>query len=136
MNIVVPAVLAVDGFVNGNSIRQIAEPSRQLEGTFVSFTRGRLKGFLFSALATGEETLVVPTPKGSPDSYVRVLQAAIASSEDFVDARNGRWIRHPQHHQSGLSTFDFENELKRVTASWQDVFSYIQEDPSESRVGC
>lgn len=135
MKIVVPAVLAVDGFVNGNSIRQIAHPLRQLEGTFVPFARERLKGFLFSESATSEETLVVPTPKGSPDNYVRVLQAAIVSPEGVVDARNGRWIRHPGQHGSEISSFDFENELQRVSASWQEAFSYIQENPSESRIG-
>ena len=123
MLITLPSVLALDELRARNRIRQIAEPTQQLEGTLVPFMRDRIRGFLFRSTASGEETLIIPKKVPLPAGILRVVVGDISADADVADLRSGIWLKHPL--QSGTrGVFDFGLELEAVLNSWKDAFSY------------
>ena len=120
MLITLPSALWRDESCAGNVIRQIRESSHQLAGALVPFNRGRLQGFLFRAQNGGDETFIVPKARQIPEHYSRVIEAGVTNSNDNIDIREGRWIKHPL---LAGTAFDHEDEIRRVLNSWTGAFS-------------
>lgn len=132
MLITLPSILSLDERHSDNPIRQIGEGSRQLEGALAPFSSGRLQGYLFRSESDGEETLIVPAARQIPEHHSRVIKAPIADSENDIDIRDGKWIRHPLLDHR---TLNHEHEIQRVLESWIGAFSYIEEDADQGIKG-
>ena len=133
--ITLPNVLIVDELSAGNRIRQISEPTHQVQGSISPFTRGRLGGFLFRSNATGEETLIVPKTKQLPDNHLRIIEATVLIQNGTVTLGNPTWLRHPVQNGFRIGSFDHAQEIQRVLESWSGAFSYVQEDPARGVLG-
>ncbi|HNP31327.1 MAG TPA: DEAD/DEAH box helicase family protein [Nitrospirales bacterium] len=118
----------------GNPIRQIAELRIDREGSLPTFTRERMRGFLFRPADGNDEILIVSNKKQIPDGYPRIIQAAVNVEGEYVDISSGLWLKHPLLH-SHSDMMDREREIRHVLASWVGAFSYIQEDPEHDKVG-
>ena len=98
MLLTIPQVMGVDESLDGNLLRRIAAPSREIRGQFSRFHRDRLNGWLFQPADDDERVLIVP-PKTQlgrvPDSYERVLMARVGALTDRLDLTAAVWVRHP-----------------------------------------
>ena len=102
----------------------MAAPSRTVEGTLSTFTRERLRGWLFHKSEATEGVLIVP-PKTMRDrvpvTYGKVIRAEIPEvGAQEIDLRAATWLRHPQ---LGIGA-----ARKEVLDSWRGAFRYIEGD--------
>jgi superfamily II DNA or RNA helicase len=133
MIITFPRVLVIDESRAGNLIRQIGERELRREGTLATFTRGRLRGFIFQPTG-GEEVLIIPKTTQIPDGYVRILQATVDATVEFADLSDAFWVKHPLLN-GGVGATNHEHEIQQVLESWVGAFSYIQEDLARNVTG-
>ena len=131
MFLTIPAVLGVDNSPGKNLVRQIAAPRRTIEGTLSTFTRERLRGWLFHSGDATEGLLIVPPKTKSdriPVTYAKVLRAEIPDvSAQEIDLAAAIWVRHPQ-----LGTGAAH---QAVLDSWRGAFTYIEEDQERGIIG-
>ena len=132
MLIIFPHVQSLDEERIGNKIRQIEELAPRLEGALATFTRGRLKGFLFRP-QDGEDVLILPKSGQIPDGYAQVLQATVDAQANRLDLSDGTWLRHPLIRDA--ETVDHGQEIADVLDSWTQAFSYSEEDLSRNIMG-
>jgi superfamily II DNA or RNA helicase len=132
MHITLPDALAVEELRADNSVRQIGERSKPMEGSLATFVRGRLRGFLFRGI-DGKEVLIIPKTQQIPDGHSRVVQATIDPATEVADLSDGVWLRHPVLDRgNGMGR---EAAIEQVLASWIDGFSYVREDPDRKLIG-
>lgn len=136
MNLSLPAVFSVDEITpSRNTIQQISECARTVEGDLATFTRDKLHGHLFNPATGGEPILIVPVKsKQFPDNYEYVVGTDAAPTATDLDGSKGRWLRHPRKAAAGNLT-DNEQAILRVLDSWDEAFSYVQEDQARNRIG-
>jgi superfamily II DNA or RNA helicase len=132
MHIILPDVLIIDELRADNPVRQIGEPSKPVDGSLVTFARGRLRGFLFRA-ADGHDVLIIPKTRQIPDGHPRVLQATIDPAAEVADLSDGIWLRHPLLDHG--NNVERESEIAQILASWVDGFSYVREEPDREIIG-
>jgi hypothetical protein len=131
----VPRVLKVDEKTErSDPIQQISLDSLWIDGTLASFTREKLKGWLFQPLAGTPEILLVPTKaKNVPDTFAHVIACDGITNTEEVDVSKGTWLRYPVAMQTANETPD--QRIQNTLNSWVNAFSYIQEDPSRNVMG-
>jgi len=131
----VPRVLKFDEKTERNDpVQQIGVNSRWIDGTLASFTRDKLKGWLFQPQAGAPEILLVPTKsKNVPDTFAHVISCDGVTNSDEVDVSKGMWLRFPAAMEAANETPD--ERVRSVLSSWLNAFSYIQEDPSRNVLG-
>lgn len=134
MFITFPNVLVIDESRAGNSIRQIGERGRRLEGALATFARPPLRGFLFQPTGDDNDVLIIPKTKQIPDGHVRIVQATINTVASDVVLPDGLWVRHPLLNR-GTGAIVREQEIQQVLDSWVGAFSYFQEDPTRNIKG-
>ncbi len=135
MKLKVPRVLAVDEKTDRNDpIQQIGVNSRWIEGNLASFTRDKLRGWVFRSQADPAEILLVPrNAKNVPNTFSVVIGCdGVPNAEEF-DVSKGFWIRYPVASRAANEPMD--QRIQSVLASWRNTFSYIQENPSQSEMG-
>src|SRR2546426_2225301 len=110
-----PTVFALDERRLGNPVRQIAESSRQIEGTLIPYVWDRVHGFLFQPNGGDEETLILPRARQLPSSQVRVIEGTVTNPTNAVDLRDAKWIKHPV--RSG-AVFDHAQAIQETLKSW------------------
>ena len=98
----------------------------------MGFTAGRLRGFLFQADDTGEETLIVPSARQTPPNHSRVINAEISDRNADIDLRESTWLKHPL---MGAPPSSHDNEIRDVLQSWHGTFSYLEEDTVQGVMG-
>ena len=135
MKLYVPRVLKIDEKTERNdSIQQIGSNSRWIDGNLVSFTRDKLKGWLFQPQAGTAEILLVPTKaKNIPDTIGLVIACDGVANAEEVDVSKGTWLRRPVASQVANETPD--QRIRNVLSSWLNAFSYVQEDASRRVMG-
>jgi hypothetical protein len=122
MILTLPAAFAIDEARHKNPIRQIGESGNSLEGILATFTRDRLRGFMFRPVGVGNEILIVPPKsKNLPEANGHILQSTVADTAGNLDLSEGLWLRHPVMFQAGR--VDREQEIRSVLASWTDAFA-------------
>lgn len=137
MRIKLPYVLAVDDSPKRNSIRQVAVPSAEFDGTLTRITSDKIRGWLFQSAASTQTILIVPSKTKLakvPSHHGQVIAAHVADPpEALVDVTGGTWLRHPQ-----LGDRQSRNEAadhKKVLDSWNGAFSYAGEGTDTGGVG-
>jgi len=132
VKLIIPSVFAIDErTARKNPIQRLAERSRSIDGNLATFTRDRLKGFLFEPSdGTGTILIVPPKSKSLPESHSIILGADIDARNEEVVVSNGVWMRNPLVRVQAPET-SYEWEIQDVLDSWQRAFSYILEDPEK-----
>jgi hypothetical protein len=136
VNLSLPAVFSVDEITpSRNIIQQISECARIVEGGLATFTRDKLHGHLFNPSTGGEPILLVPfKSKQIPDNYGYVVGTDAAPTVTDLDGSKGRWLRHPLK-AAARNPAGNEQTILRVLESWDEAFSYVQEDQARNRIG-
>jgi hypothetical protein len=129
VNLSLPAVFSVDDITPArNTIQQICECARTIEGGLATFSRDKLHGHVFNPAAGEEAILLVPVKsKHVPNNYRYVVGTDAAATATGMDASKGRWLRHPLEGAANNPAAN-EQAILRVLESWDEAFSYIQED--------
>lgn len=134
MHLKVPRVLGTNESPRKNLLQRIAVPDTSFEGTLTSFTRGRLRGWLFQAVGSDVAILIVPVgtlATKAPTHHTRVIAATITDiTAPLVDITAGKWIRHPK-----LADRMPDHEHDEVLNSWINAFSFVAEDTKAGIVG-
>lgn len=136
MKLSLPAVFSIDDITpTHNAIQQIGECARVVEGGLATFTRDKLHGYLFSPAGGEDSILLVPAKsKQIPDNYRYVVGTDAIPTATEVDASKGRWLRHPLK-AAGSNPAGNEQAILRMLESWDEAFSYVQEDPARNKIG-
>jgi len=136
VNLSLPAVFSVDDITPArNTIQQICECARTIEGGLATFSHDKLHGHIFNPAAGEEAILLVPVKsKHVPDHYRYVVGTDASPTGTEMDASKGRWLRHPL---KGAANNPAGNEqaILRVLESWDEAFSYVQEDQARNKIG-
>lgn len=127
MFITFPNVLVVDELRADNSIRQIGELGLQQEGALPTYTRGRLRGFLFQPTGSGGKVLIISRNKQIPEGHERIVQATVDAAAGAADLSDGLWLKHPLLNRHA-DAIDHEQEIQHILESWVGAFSYVQEN--------
>ena len=131
MLLITPYVLGMNDSPQGNLLRQIAERGGTHEGTLSTFSRDRLRGWLFQPADGASAILIVPAKtkvSGIPSSYTKVLRADVADATALqLDLASAEWLRHPRI--GSASAHDV------VLDSWRGAFTYAHEDLERGVVG-
>ena len=135
MKLQVPQRLKIDEKTERNDpIQQVAVGSHWIEGTLVSFTRDKLKGWLFQPQAGTPEILLVPAKsKNIPDTFASVISCDGVINSEKVDVSKGTWLQFPT--VVAVANETPAGRIERVLDSWTGAFSYVQEDPSRELLG-
>jgi hypothetical protein len=135
----VPPVLNIDEKTERNDpIQQIGVSSQWIDGTLASFTRDRLKGWLFQSQAGNPEILLVPTKsKNIPDTFAHVIACDGVTNIEELGVSKGTWLRRPAASASASASANetIDERIQSVLSSWLNAFSYIQEDPLRNVLG-
>jgi superfamily II DNA or RNA helicase len=131
-----PELLGADYSIKGNPIRQIAEREPRREGTLATFTRGRLRGFLFQpAQNDGGSVLFIPGKVNElPAGFNQIIRALPDMAAANQDLSSGIWLKHP-HRRVSAEAVDHVRGIREVLQSWEGAFSYIEENPASNIVG-
>lgn len=135
MKLHVPQVLKIDEKTERNDpIQQIGTGSRWIEGALASFTRDKLKGWLFQPQAGTPDILLVPAKsKNVPDTFAYVISSDGITNSEKVDVSTGTWLRFPAPIAAANEAPD--GRIESVLRSWLNAFSYIQEDATRDVLG-
>lgn len=135
MKIRVPRVLEIDEKTERNDpIQQIGINTRWIEGNLASFTRDKLKGWLFQARDGAQQILLVPSKaKYIPDSFTFVIACDGITNAEEVDVSKGTWLCHPVRVPDRNATPD--RRIQNVVSSWLNAFSYVEEEPLRDVAG-
>lgn len=133
MQVILPSVLGIDVEVAENPIEQIVELNHQREGNLVPFSSGRTTGFLFRP-GEADEILILPNAKNIREGYQRVLVGAPDPALPINDLSKAEWRKHPSIPAVGAEP-DYPSRISEVVDSWNDAFSFVEEDPAHNVVG-
>ena len=133
MQLTFPSVLGIDVEESENPIQQIVELKHQREGHLVPFTSGRTTGFLFRP-GEADEVLILPNAKNLRDGYQRVLIGTPDPTQASNDLSQGEWRKHPLLLVDGAEP-EFAQRITDVLDSWNDAFSFVEEDPARNVIG-
>ena len=134
MLITLPDVL-INKKVKGNLIKQIGVRGFPQKGELPTCTIERLRGHLFQPASENDKVLVIPKKsKRLPTNYTHIVQAVIDTKpeDESIDLSNGVWLKHPL---LARRLKDPEEEIQQILDSWENAFSYIQEDTAQDIVG-
>lgn len=136
MKLIIPSIFAIDErTARKNPIQRLAERPRRIDGNLATFTRDRLKGFLFEPSdGTGSILIVPPKSKNLPENYASIIGAEIDAPNEEVNVLNGTWLRNPLA-QLQAEENPYEREIQGVLDSWEGAFSYIVEDATKRLEG-
>ena len=139
MNIILPDVFIIDTKIKKTktSIKQIGMRGFPQEGSLPTCTIENLRGHLFQPVGENKEVLVIPTKtKKLPSSYTHIVRATVdtETENEPIDLSNGVWLKHPLLTRQ-LESRDHDGEIQKVLDSWENAFSYIQEDIARDIVG-
>jgi superfamily II DNA or RNA helicase len=131
-----PAVFSIDDITPArNTIQQISECARTVEGAIATFTRDRLHGYLFNSAEGRNSILLVPEKsKQIPETYKYVVETDEVPTATDLDASKGHWLRHPSKAATSNPAGN-EEAIQQVLDSWNETFSYIQEDKATNTIG-
>ncbi len=131
-----PAVFSIDDVTPArNAIRQIGQCAGVVEGGLATFTRDKLHGYLFTPVGAQEPILLVLIrSRQLPDNYRYVVGTDSVPTPAELDASKGRWLRHPLMAPSSNPAGN-ELAILRVLESWDEAFSYVQEDSARNKIG-
>jgi len=134
VRISLPAVYRVNDKPSGNLIQQIIEPSYSLDAQIFNYESNKLKGKLIKG--ESEEILVLQNRTTQSVSFSKVLKAKLSSTESGrpeVDFSTGEWLKHPcLDVKNGV---DEKQNLKAILDSWQNAFSYVEENQQNNLRG-
>lgn len=135
-----PNILAIDSVINGNSIRQLYEPTRQVEANIANYKNRTFAGkIIIPTNATDDaHILVVEKSVPFPDGYHKILAAQPARLEgddQFVDLSTDKWHRHPGIVEGFAEAGVCQTHLDETIASWKNAFSYLEENEAEKIKG-
>jgi hypothetical protein len=136
VNLLLPVLFRIDEFTsNRNSIRQMHEPSKHIEGSLATFVGDKLSGYTFQP-ADGREPILLVSPKTKklPDTFSYVVGVDVIADSNPVDASQCVWLRHPIG-EDRTALPSNEPLIERILSSWTDAFRYIEEDPNGRRIG-
>jgi superfamily II DNA or RNA helicase len=128
-----PHVFGIDTQEADNPIQQIAELKHQQEGNLATFTSGRTAGTLFRP-DEPDQVLILASRRQVRDGFQRILIGSVNVAEASNDLSAGKWEKHPLLSDREDET-DYAHEIATVFDSWQDAFSYVEEDPARDVVG-
>lgn len=134
VKISLPPVYRINDKSNGNLIQQIIEPGYSFDAEVLNYESNRLKGKLVKHGA--EEILVLEKPTTQSLGFSKALKSKLtsaASGNTLIDYSNGEWLKHPQLNVNGAG--DEGQNLKAILDSWQNAFSYIEEDQRKNLRG-
>ena len=94
MPVIFPSLCGIDVKEADNPIQQIVELKHPVEGDLVTFTSGRVSGYLFRP-GELDEVLILPNAKQVRDGYQRILIATPDPNEQSNDLSKGKWRKHP-----------------------------------------
>ena len=125
MQITLPRVLWNGGASGGNVILQLREKSKQLTGRLVAIRKRGRNVFEFKSESGSESILIVPQKRKIPDAYIRAVVSQIDNTNQDVDLRDGKWLKHPL---LNLGDEGNEEEIQSVLDSWNGSFSFLGEN--------
>ncbi len=131
MQIKLPPVFAVDEFLNGNSIQQIIAPSCVIKGSVANYQNSQLSlnGKVVVPDDNTVQILIVEKSSAHVKSFEKVLQFKLhKDGKRETDFSTAKWLRHPLQPDTSSQVVSFGERLERVTASWDNAFSYLKED--------
>jgi superfamily II DNA or RNA helicase len=128
-----PLVLGVNEKIHGNRIQQVVERERQVEGSLIPFTSGRIRGHLFRSTNDTYEALLLSRGSRIPDGHERVIEASGDLHNSSVDLRSAKWLRHPRLGENGAERRS--RLLEAIVNSWDEAFAFKTEDAEKQRVG-
>lgn len=121
VEILLPALLAVDGKVLGSSVRQLAVPPRRVYCRLRPFAIRRVNGHE-TTLESGETLKIISAKTATPLEADLILLAPGATEPariaEVLECGEGRWINAPP---TGIETLDCSaraERLKAVSISW------------------
>lgn len=135
MNITIqlPAIFAINGRLNKNSIQQLIEPKVLLEVAVEHYQKDRAKGYMLTSINDkNEKILAIYNQVRPPDDFNKVLKVKRGDlaelSSELVDLADREWIRHPKLLKVPKRRIDYKKRIKAVLDSWRRAFSYKIED--------
>ena len=137
MNIILPEVFIIDEKIKKSSIKQIGMRGFPQEGSLPTCMIERLRGHLFRPVSENKEVLVIPTKtKKLPTKYTHIVQATVdtETESESIDLSNGVWLKHPLLTRQ-LESRDLDGEIQKILDSWENAFSYVEEDIKRGIVG-
>jgi superfamily II DNA or RNA helicase len=133
MPVTLPSLYGIDAEEADNPIQQIIDLKHPLEGNLVTFTSGRVSGFLFRP-GQPDEVLILPNAKQVRDGYERVLIATPDPNAPSNDLSKGKWRKHPSLPAENAE-IDYATVISTVRDSWNGAFSFTEEDPDHNIIG-
>ena len=137
MKITLPDVFIIDKKLKKTSIKQIGVRGFPQKGSLPTCMIERLRGYLFQPVDGSKKVLIIPTKtKKLPDSYTHIVQATVdtETENESIDLSNGAWLKHPLL-TSKTGPINHYGEIRKILDSWENSFSYIQEDITRDIVG-
>lgn len=130
-----PPLFAINTNLNGNTIQQIVNLSSSIQVDIANFLTPKIKGVALIPKngSYPEQILLVKTKKETAVSFSNIIVAASlpSPSADIVDLTSQLWLKHPD-----LKVIDDHAEnLKNVSDSWNDGFSFLYEDEKKKIKG-
>lgn len=139
MNFNLPPVFAIDELWNGNPIRQLVQPSCQIEADVANYVSPSLKGkLLITAKDANEKILVVEKSVEDSGAFNKVLRAKLnghESGKPVVDLPGAKWLLHPELPKATQNEIDYKARIEAVNNSWRGAFSYLEEDSQNNITG-
>lgn len=133
LDIILPAIYAVDERCNKNIIQQLIIPSQRLEVTVKTYNENRVKGYLLiSTNDSSEQILAIYNTAKPPMEFNRVLRLKPddlpEKSHESVDLSHRKWDKHPKLSKIKPERINYTKRLRNVLNSWNKSFSYKIED--------
>jgi hypothetical protein len=121
VQVMVPALLRVDARENGNTVRQLAVPPWNGNGTVNEFKQGRMLGYTIT-FSDGSASLLLLTNSAQPSpEWTHVLRLRDAQivlpSTSLLDLSGARWIKHPKTPPQLAGLADYEEQAADALAS-------------------
>ena len=127
-----PPVFSINISESSNYIKQLTTLSWQGDAIFEPLTRPRVKGYFITPSTDHPAiTLLTNASRPSPDDlYVLRLKDFNFPTGDhkIIDLSAATWLKHPALIPVPETTADFERHKKTVQDSWENCFSYKQEN--------
>lgn len=134
-----PPILAIEQRIDRNPIKQLIQPSYSVEVTVEPY-QGQQEGCLLTpADNNGEPFLAVTNEFQFPEEYDKVLRVnslkPLKEGNESSDISTGEWLRHPNLSKIPQDPINYPERIEEIIGSWQNAFSYSQEDRKRSISG-
>ena len=134
MRVAFPNAFAIDEFIAGNRIRQVAELAAEREGILPSFANESARGYLFRPTDGGDDVLLIPQARRIPNGYQRVIRAVVDTGAQRIDLSAETWLRHPSHASAAIPG-GRAAVIQSVHESWRGAFAYVEENTAFGKTG-